>query len=250
MDNTTKFNGYAKDYTIGRPGYSERLIDCLYTEYGVSERSIIADIGSGTGKFAKQLLNRNSEVYCVEPNDDMRHMAEKELSGFTKYHLINGDAEFTTLKDNSVDFVTTAQAFHWFDVDKFRKECSRIIRNSGKVFLIWNVREEDSLNQELFQIYSKYCPDFNGFSGGIMKDDPRIRYFFNERYDLISYDNPLFYDKDKFIARSLSGSYSLKEGDAKYDVYLDAITDAFERYSVNGIISVANRSVAYVGSVE
>ncbi len=250
MDNTKRFNGHAKDYTIGRPNYAEELIDRLYDEYGFSENSVIADIGSGTGKFAKQLLERNSEVYCVEPNDDMRHTAEKELSGFAKFHSINGDAEFTTLKDRSVDLITTAQAFHWFDVSKFRKECLRIIKGSGKVFLIWNVREEDGLNKELYKIYTRYCHDFKGFSGGIVKDDPRIKEFFNGRYEYISYDNPLYYDKDRFIARSLSGSYSLKEGDTDYDKYLDAITETFEKYSDNGIITIANRSVAYIGSIE
>ena len=124
------------------------------------------------------------------------------------------------------------------------------MRDTGKVFLIWNVREEDSLNKELYKVYSKFCPDFKGFSGGIIKDDPRIKEFFNGRYDHISYDNPLFYDKDRFIARSLSGSYSLKEGDAGYDTYLEAIKDLFEKYSDNGIITIANSSVAYIGSIE
>ena len=248
MDTTKKFDGYAKDYTAGRPSYAPQLIDCMYSSYGVSETSIIADIGSGTGKFARHLIDRGSEVYCVEPNDDMRHVAENELGVFKNFHSVNGGAENTTLENKSADFITTAQAFHWFDVSKFRKECSRIIRKNGKVFLIWNVRDmEAEINRELFRIYTMYCPNFKGFSGGIKKDDQRIKDFFQAGYEYVSFDNPLYLDRERFIARSLSGSYSLKEGDIKYVEYIEAILDVFNGYSENGIVTIPNKSEAYIG---
>jgi len=250
MDTTNKFDGYSKNYTVGRPGYAMELIDCLYNEYGMSAASVIADIGSGTGKFARHLLERESTVYCVEPNDDMRATAENELCGFSNFHSVNGDAENTTLEDDSVDFITTAQAFHWFDVQKFKQECSRILRDNGKAILIWNIRDEaEPLNQDLHHIFTKYCPDFKGFGGGIVKDDPRIKAFFDDRYDYVSFDNPLYYDREKFIARNLSGSYSLKEGDAGYNDYLDEITGVFDKYSNRGIVSIVNKSTAYIGNV-
>ena len=248
MDTTNKFDGYSENYTVGRPGYAKELIDCLYNEYGMSSAKVVADIGSGTGKFARLLLERKSEVYCVEPNDEMRMAAENELSMFSNIHSIKGDAENTTLEENFVDFITTAQAFHWFDVRKFRQECIRILKDNGKAVLIWNIRDEsDPLNQDLYSVFSKYCPDFKGFGGGIVKDDPRIKVFFNNRYDYISFDNPLYYDREKFIARNLSGSYSLKEGDIGFDNYLKEIINTFDKYSDNGIVSIPNRSVAYIG---
>ena len=251
MDTTKKFDGRAKDYTASRPSYAIELIDCLYNTYGFSKSSIIADIGSGTGKFAKHLLERGSEVYCVEPNEDMRCVAENELREYANFHSVQGDAENTTLETGLVDFITTAQAFHWFDVKKFKKECLRIIKNSGRVFLIWNVRDNsDLLNQELYQIYTKYCPNFKGFSGGIEQDDPRIKEFFDGQYDYVSFDNPLYFDKEKFISRSLSGSYSLKEGDREYEEYMQALIAAFEKHANNGIVSIANQSVAYIGSIK
>lgn len=249
MDTTRKFDGFAADYTTGRPGYAKELIDCFYNEFGVSEKSVIADIGSGTGKFARHLLERKSEVFCVEPNYDMRRAAEIELGRYPNFNSVNGNAAGTTLEYGSVDFITSAQAFHWFDVRLFKKECSRILRNKGTVFLVWNVRDDDRINQELYRVYSGYCPDFKGFNGGIKKDDQRIRNFFDDRYDYVSYDNPLFYDKEKFMARSLSGSYSLKEGDKEYVSYLKSISDIFDRYSNNGVVSIGQRSVAYIGQI-
>lgn len=251
MDTTRKFDGRAKDYTASRPSYAPELIDHLYSKYGISKSSIIADIGSGTGKFAKHLLERGSDVYCVEPNEDMRCVAESELREYTNFHSVHGGAETTTLETDSVDYVTTAQAFHWFDVKRFKQECSRIIKDNGKVFLIWNVRDNsDMLNQELYQIYSKYCPNFKGFSGGIVQDDPRIKEFFDGQYDYVAFSNPLYFDKEKFISRSLSGSYSLKEGDREYKEYMESLIAAFEKYANNGIVSIANQSVAYIGTVK
>ena len=200
MDTTKNFDGYAEDYTAGRPNYAIQLIDHLFSKYRLSEDSVIADIGSGTGKFSRQLLDKGSKVYSVEPNDDMRRVAEAELSIYSNFNSICGDAENTSLADGVVDFITTAQAFHWFDVHKFRKECKRILKEDGKAALIWNVRDESNqLNQELYQIYTRYCPRFKGFSGGIIKDDPRIKEFFGGDYDYLSFDNPLFFDKEKFI---------------------------------------------------
>ena len=249
-DNTKKFDGYASDYTVGRPNYAAELIDCMYDSYGMSGSSSIADIGSGTGKFAVHMLNKGSRVYCVEPNDDMRSTAEKELKYYPKFHSVKGDAENFGLESDSIDFITTAQAFHWFDVEKFRRECSRVLKENGKVFLIWNVRDmSDPINQELQDVYEKYCPNFVGFSGGIKKDDQRIRQFFRERYEYVEFDNPLFFDKEKFIARSLSGSYSIKEGDENFDEYMKKIADIFEKYTDNGMVKISNHSVAYIGNV-
>ncbi|MDE5995582.1 MAG: class I SAM-dependent methyltransferase [Eubacterium sp.] len=120
MSNTNLFNGRAEVYTRGRPSYPKELIDELYTHYGVSSNSVIADIGSGTGKLSKQLLDKGSTVYAVEPNDDMRSIAENELSEYSKFISVSGNAEDTLLPDHSVDFITVAQAFHWFDIKKFR----------------------------------------------------------------------------------------------------------------------------------
>ena len=249
-DPTRKFEGYAADYTAGRPGYAIELIDCFFSDHGLTEDSIIADIGSGTGKFAKFLIDRGNEVYCVEPNDDMRSTAEKELSSYPNFHSVNGGAEDTTLPDSRVDFITTAQAFHWFDVEKFRTECGRILKDNGKVALIWNVRDmSDPINQELHDMFSRYCPDFVGFSGGIVKDDQRIKDFFLDKYEYVAFDNPLYLQKEKFIARCLSGSYSIKEGDKDYEAYMAKIERIFEKYSDNGIVSLANSSVAYIGAI-
>ena len=250
-DSTKNFSGRAEDYTTGRPAYAKEFIEYLYGKGGMTEESVIADIGSGTGKFAKQLLEKGSKVFCVEPNDDMRNTAIKELQDFAGFTAVSGTASVTTLPGESVDFATTAQAFHWFDVEEFQKECKRILKSNGMAILIWNMRDMDAeLNRECHAIYKTFCPRFKGFGGGIEKDDERIRKFFSDKYERLVFENPLFYDKETFIKRSLSGSYSLKEGEGKYEKYITALEEFFDKHAAEGILTMPNQTVAYIGKLE
>lgn len=249
MDSTKNFSGLADTYTAGRPVYAEEFVDSLYTQYGFSPQAVIADVGAGTGKLARQLLDRGSTVWCVEPNDDMRETAARELGTYAGFHSVKGTADTTTLPDASVDFVTTAQAFHWFDPDAFRVECRRILKPGGRAFLIWNLRDLTAeVNRRSRDIQTKYCANFKGFGGGIQRDDPRIGRFFGGAYDRAAFDHPLLYDKETFICRSLSGSYSLQAGDPQYGDYLDALGRLFDEYAENGILTMANRTEVYYGT--
>lgn len=248
MDNTKKFSGRADDYVKGRPGYPNALIDCLYTKYGFTDSSSIADVGAGTGKFSKYLLDRGSRVYLVEPNDDMRSAAQKELSVYSNAVFVDGSSESTSLRDHSVDFVTAAQAFHWFDADKFKTECKRILKPGGKIVLLWNTRDMSSdFNLESYAIYKKYCPLFKGYHGGMKDNDERIAEFFNHNYDKFIFENPIEFTKDKFIRRSLSASYSLKDDDEGFALYVRELECLFDKYSRNGIVVMENNTTVYIG---
>lgn len=249
MDTTGKFDKRAADYALGRPAYAAKLIDSLYHNAGFKKASVIADIGSGTGIFARQLLDRGSTVICVEPNGDMRQQAQRGLTGYEKFGSVNGTADETGLAEQSVDFITAAQAFHWFKISGFKKECLRIMKPGGKVVLVWNVRDmEAPLNRESMELFAEYCPGFNGFCGGIKQDDGRIAAFFDGCYERLSFDHPLYYEKERFISRCLSSSYSLREGDTGFEAYKSGLEALFERYAEKGLLRMANRTVAYIGS--
>ena len=248
MNNTLKFTGKATIYAKARPSYAPEFIDYLYSDVGMSNTSVIADIGSGTGILSKALLEKGSDVYCVEPNKDMCRAAENSLSHYSNFHCVSGTAENTTLDMGSVDFITVAQAFHWFDVDRFKAECQRILKYNGKVILVWNSRVSTSeLVKENAFICKKYCPNFNGFSGGLEHIDIDIAKFFNNAFELKSFSNDLIFDKAKFIQRNLSASYSLKETDGEYKSYVSDLEVLFDKYSVNDILTMPNKTVTYTG---
>jgi SAM-dependent methyltransferase len=55
--------------------------------------------------------------------------------------VLDGTAEDLPLPAGSVDAVTVAQAFHWFDPPASLAEIHRVLRPGGHLFLVWNTRD-------------------------------------------------------------------------------------------------------------
>jgi SAM-dependent methyltransferase len=142
-DSTQRFTDRVADYVRYRPGYPAALLETLQREAGLTAESTVADIGSGTGISTELLLRAGCSVWAVEPNAAMRQAAEEWLAGKPGFHSQAGTAEATGLADQSIDLVTAAQAFHWFDVTAARSEFLRILRPPHRVALFWNARLSD-----------------------------------------------------------------------------------------------------------
>jgi SAM-dependent methyltransferase len=251
MKSIDKFSGRADVYSKSRPSYPNEFLNYLISANSLNESSKVADIGSGTGILTRQLLERGLSVIAVEPNVDMRTAAEEELNQFAHFTSIKGTAEETTIPDKSVDLVIAAQAFHWFDHDKFKLECKRILRQEAKVALVWNSRDFSSLMIiENAEICRKFCPNFYGFSGGIGEDQEVFKKFFRDgEYEFKRISNDLTLDLEGFLGRNLSASYSPKPTDKEYQDFVEAVTDLFEKYSSNGKIVMPNFTRSYLGNV-
>jgi ubiquinone/menaquinone biosynthesis C-methylase UbiE len=76
---------------------------------------VVADVGSGTGILARLLLDNGNRVIMIEPNDELRRVGERLLSGYGWLESLAGTAEATKLPESSVDLITAGQAIHWFD---------------------------------------------------------------------------------------------------------------------------------------
>ena len=137
---TARFSDRVENYVRYRPGYPPEVLDLLRAKCGLQPSHIIADIASGTGVFTRLLLENGNPVFAVEPNTEMREMGIHQLKSFDRLVSVAGTAEETTLRSASVDFVTAAQAAHWFDLPRARAEFARILKSQGWCVLIWNER--------------------------------------------------------------------------------------------------------------
>lgn len=248
---TGKFTDKADIYAKYRPSYPEEYIDYLVSQNELNKERIVADIGSGTGILSRQLLDRGLRVFGVEPNDDMRKMAEESLRNDAHFNSVKATAENTTLQENSVDLVTVAQAFHWFDHQAFKVECQRILKPGASVALVWNSRDPASpIIQENAEICQQTCPAFKGFSGGI-DETPDVfnRFFKDGSYLFKEFQNDLLFDYEGFLGRNLSASYAPKKNDETYDRFVHLLSGLFEKHSKNGKIVLPNKTRSYLGHV-
>ena len=83
---------------------------------------------AGTGKLTRLLVPSGARVIAVEPLAEMRAVLEQAVPAA---EVLDATAESLPLADASVDAVTVAQAFHWFDAERALAEIARIVRPGG-----------------------------------------------------------------------------------------------------------------------
>lgn len=80
-------------------------------------------------------------------------------------------------------------------------------------------------------------------------NDKTCRAFFDDRCDAFCADNSQSYDRQGYIDRILSSSYSLREGDEGFAEYIAEINHLFDTFSNDGALIVPMQTVAYIGTV-
>lgn len=251
MVNEQLYNNRATNYVKGRVGYAQGVINLLCNVI-LKPNDKIADIGSGTGIFAQEFIERGFDVFCVEPNEDMRLQAEKILGNDPHFISVAATAEATTLPQNSIDIVTAASAFHWFDVDKFSIECKRILKLDGILFTVINSRDyNDPFTIRQHEICKETCPDFTSLRHGLDKSIPRFERLFGNNMHFAEFNFPLEYTKEKFVQRSLSSSYAPKPNTKEYKKYIQKLWGLMDDFAPNSnVIVVPNASVVYWGKLQ
>jgi ubiquinone/menaquinone biosynthesis C-methylase UbiE len=135
------FGAGAASYEAARPGYPDEAVAVLVSELGLRPGTAVCDLAAGTGKLTRRLVELDADVVAVEPVDGMRAQLEAVLPAV---RAITGTAEEIPLPDASVDVVTVAQAFHWFDAPRALRDIARVLRPGGGLAILWNERDEDT----------------------------------------------------------------------------------------------------------
>ncbi len=139
---TERFSDRVDDYVRYRPGYPPEALEPLVDDCGLAPRATVADVGAGTGLWTRRLATSGCRVVAIEPNPAMRRAGRRQLADADRVSWRDGTAEATGLAPASVDLVTAAQAFHWFDRRRSRAEFARILRPGGRVAILWNERRK------------------------------------------------------------------------------------------------------------
>jgi SAM-dependent methyltransferase len=156
------FDGWAGEYDRFRPGYPDELFEEVQRRLELPARPLVVDVGAGTGRASLAMAGLGWRVTSVEPGRAMLEVLRARAAdeGLT-LSTVQASAEATGLDPQTVDLVTAAQAFHWFDADRALAEFARILRPGGGVALFWNVRDADAspFLADYAALLRRYRPD-------------------------------------------------------------------------------------------
>lgn len=132
------FDHNAGAYEAARPSYPAEAVAHIVGHGRIGPGARVLDLAAGTGKLTRLLVPTGAEVVAVEPVAAMRDQLHRLLP---EVEVHDGVAEALPLGDGTVDAVTVAQGFHWFDAPVALAEMRRVLRPGGHLFLVWNIRD-------------------------------------------------------------------------------------------------------------
>jgi len=118
-----------------------------------------ADIGCGDGRYSLKLIEKlrnRLSLTCVDNNYEMLQQISKISSNFQNLQTKQAFAEKLPFDDNSLDCIFSFNAIHHFKINEFAKECNRILKNNGLLFIYTRLKDQNESN-----IWSKFFPDFS-----------------------------------------------------------------------------------------
>lgn len=124
------FSQQSSDYAKFRPTYPPELFQYLSTLN--AHRACAWDCGTGNGQAAVELARYFKKVIATDPSEKQLNQAIEKSN--IEYRV--GTAENSGIEAGTIDLITVAQAFHWFNHEQFFQEISRVMNGKG-ILAIW-----------------------------------------------------------------------------------------------------------------
>jgi SAM-dependent methyltransferase len=145
------FGFTAEQYDRYRPDYPPALVDELVSRHPSNG----LDVGSGTGKVARALMDRGLPVLGIEPDPRMaevarRHQVQVEIASFESWDPAG----------RTYDLVTAGHSWHWVDPLVGLAKAAEVTRPRGTVALFWNYHVvEGDLLTAFDEVYHDVAPE-------------------------------------------------------------------------------------------
>ena len=130
----TSFGTVADSYDRVRPGPAPAAVDWLLP----ADCGVAVDLAAGTGLFTRALEGQVGSVVAIEPDERMRHILAGRSPGV---RVLDGRAEDLPLPDRCADAVLVSHAWHWFDLKRAVPEIARVLRDGGRLGVLWTSRD-------------------------------------------------------------------------------------------------------------
>jgi SAM-dependent methyltransferase len=161
------FDRAAQAYEVGRASYPAAAVEAILTFTGAGPRRTLLELGAGTGKLTRELVESGARVLALEPVAGMRELLTQNAPAA---EVLDAVAEAIPLADASIDAVIAAQSFHWFDPEAAAAEVARVLPPGGVAALIWNRRDERAAwMQDVTRILDERAGDAPRYRTGLWR---------------------------------------------------------------------------------
>ena len=250
MKAADRYSQRAISYARYRWDYAPAAVEAAVAECGLTEHSIIADIGSGTGMLARHFVDRVRTVFAVEPNSDMRGIASQTLLGCKAWQSIDGFSDATTLPDSSVDMITVGRALHWFPPDSTRTEFNRVIKPDGWL-AVFSVPCTD---QGLVESLKGIRTEENGWNIAADKRQltrvPLSFYFGHDKLLKLTFPGLVRETWEDFVGRISSTAPCPRSDHPLRSKFERALREVFERHAADGVLVVTFATEVVFGRLD
>jgi ubiquinone/menaquinone biosynthesis C-methylase UbiE len=264
IDPRERFSAAADLYHRYRPSYPAAVLEWIDEATGLRPPARVADVGCGTGISTRLLAERGFEVTGIDPNESMlaharaaggsggcavRHPPAQRASADSfraserRAQYCQGTATESGLPDGSVDLVTVAQAFHWFDVPAALAEFTRILARPGWCAAFWNLRRSSPFMDDYDALLRAQSSEYEV----LLKPEATIQSIVSAKgvadVRQAEFPNRQPLDRDGLFGRAYSSSYVI-HGVADPEGFNRALGEVFDRHQSGGTVEFLYRTVA------
>lgn len=153
------FGSVAQQYDRARPSYPPEVFDRVQQIAGVTAGDRVIEVGAGTGKATRALLQRGLRVTAVEPDAAMAELLERNCTG-TALEVVHSDFESYRSR-GQVRLIVSAQAWHWVDPARGFARAREALAPGGVLAVIWTYPDwgASALRDRLRELYRVHAPE-------------------------------------------------------------------------------------------
>ena len=125
-------------YHAARPAYPEWVFHVLCERCGLACNAAVFEIGAGTGKATRRLLELGAyPLVAIEPDDRLASFL-RETAQNLALTVVTSTFEEAVLREASFDLGFSATAFHWLSEDLALPKVATLLRPGGWWAMVWN----------------------------------------------------------------------------------------------------------------
>ena len=126
-------------YDAARSDYPDWVFNFLCERCGLTSGAVTFEIGAGTGKATRQLLELGANpLVAVEPNVRLATFLRETIPDKALAVMV-APFEEAVLQEASFDMGLSATAFHWLNEDFGLTKVAKLLRPGGWWAMLWNV---------------------------------------------------------------------------------------------------------------